>query len=156
MNKFITENNNLLIEVRILNKKIINNIYNINIGKESYNLILNKLKENNNEIDIKQNKYCYENIYLISENDNLECYKDTIQNYKQFKKQLVIAKKKEKLDIKYFPSLNEYVYNESEQIKRFNIDNNIIDLIYIPKLESYQCIIKGDSINKKFLDLYFL
>ena len=54
MNKFIRDNSDFLIEIRILNKKVINNIFNINIGEEYYNTIFNKLKEDYEETLISQ------------------------------------------------------------------------------------------------------
>jgi len=154
MNKFINDNSDFLIEVRILNKKIVNNVFNINIGKQYYNNILNKLKEDNEETVISQTKYCYQNLTCICKNGKSYCYQDTIKNYKQFKKNLVILKVRTNLDIKHFPAITEYQYNEIENIKIFNIEDNIIELIHIPSIDSYQCIIKGNSITSEFLNIY--
>ena len=154
MNKFIRDNSNFLIEVRILNKKVINNIFNVNIGEEYYNKLLNKLKEDNDKTIVSQTKYCYENLTCICKDDKSSCYQESIQNYKQFKKKLVIVKNRKELDIKYFPAITEYQYNKVENITRFNIDENNIELIYIPSINSYQCIIRGNSIDTKLLDNY--
>lgn len=151
MNKFIRDNSDFLIEVRILNKKVINNIFNINIGEEYYNTIFNKLKEDYEETLISQTKYCYENLTCICIDGKSRCYQDTIKNYKQFKKNLVIVKIRKELDMKYFPAVTDYQYNQVENIATFNIDGNIIELVHIPGVNSYQCIIRGNSIDTDLL-----
>ena len=83
------------------------------IGEEYYNTIFNKLKEDYEETLISQTKYCYENLTCICIDGKSRCYKDTIKNYKQFKKNLVIVKIRKELDMKYFPAVTEYQYSNT-------------------------------------------
>ena len=47
-------------------------------------------------------------------------------------------------------------YNEVENIAKFNIEGNIIELVHIPGFNSYQCIIRGNSIDTDLLKTFIL
>ena len=136
MNKILTDfiekyQYKFTIEIVLINKKITDNIYNININDEQYLEIYDKLRKHN-LIEKNVQKYYYNNNYMEISNTNVEYKTTEIIDKISYNNLLVIAKKITNINEDCIPGLNKYHNEINEKQFIFNVNNCNVILKSLP------------------------
>jgi hypothetical protein len=125
--QFIRKNKNYTIIIKVINNKINNNVYNLDIKKEIIEVLVNKLRQNNISDHFSENiTYYLDNIKLSKSNDSITCIQDIIIDYMYKDNLLLISKDKISVDKNTILTKLNTENSIQEKCFYFSILNSII------------------------------